>query len=155
MNTQRPTINPILRQFFDSSTTNKTGLARSRIHLVERRLRECLETEGERILVSEDREILAAERQFTPQDAVARTMHADDLVFVLLMFVRDPWLPDDLVQRATQLRLTEYLTALLLADRLVDVEQLRCELMDLRAWIDDEKALLRRIRRGHRQMNSQ
>lgn len=114
-----------------------------------------METEGERILVSEDREILAAERQFTPQDAVARTMHADDLVFVLLMFVRDPWLPDDLVQRATQLRLTEYLTALLLADRLVDVEQLRCELMDLRAWIDDEKALLRRIRRGHRQMNSQ
>ncbi|WP_345068570.1 hypothetical protein [Leifsonia kafniensis] len=154
MKTLRPTIDPILRQFFDRSIANKTGLARSRIELAEQRLRECLETEGERILVSADREILAAERQFTREGAVARTMHADDLIFVLLQFVRAPWIPDDLEQRTTQLRMTEYLAGYLLEERLVDAEQLRCQLMDLRAWINDEKAVLRRIRREMRQMNS-
>ena len=154
MKTQRPTIDPILRQFFDESIADKTGLARSRIEHVEGRLRECLEAEAERILVSDDKEILAAERQFTPNGAAARTMHADDLIFILMMFVRDPWLPADPVQRATQLRMTEYLTGLLLTERLVDREQLSCQLMDLRAWIDDEKAALQRIRREERQAKS-
>ena len=154
MKTQRPTIDTILRQFFDESVANKTGLARSRIELVEHRLRECLEAEAERILVSGDLDILAAERQFTPQGAVARTMHADDLIFVLVLFVRDPWLPDDLVQRATQLRLSEYLTAKLLTLRLVNREQQMCQLIDIRVGIDNEKAEVRRIRRVARGMTS-
>ncbi|MGO4103370.1 hypothetical protein AB4Y63_05410 [Leifsonia sp. YAF41] len=154
MKTQRPTIDPILRQFFDDSVANKSGLARSRIELVERRLRECLESEAERILVSDDKEILAAERQFAWEGAVARTMHADDLIFILMLFVRDPWLPDNPVQRATQLRLTEYLTAQVLTARLIDQEQMSCQLIDLRVGIDREKAALRRIRRDERQANS-
>ena len=138
MQTQRPTIDPILRQFFDTQLADKTGLARSRIEFVERRLRECVEAEAERILVSGDLAILAAEREFAQDGAVARTMHADDLIFILSLFVRDPWLSDDPVQRATQLRLSEYLTSHLLVARLVDREEVVCPLIDIRVAIDAE-----------------
>ncbi|TFB88637.1 hypothetical protein E3O25_15975 [Cryobacterium sp. TMT1-3] len=143
MQIQRSTIDPILRQFFDHELAGKAGLSRSRIEVVERRLRECLEAEAERILVTGDLEILAAERQFMQDGAVARTMHADDLVFMLSLFVCDPWLPDDPVQRATQLRLAEYLTGHLLEARLVDREQVVCPLIDIRVAIDTEKVLRR------------
>ncbi|TFB77918.1 hypothetical protein E3O06_00095 [Cryobacterium glaciale] len=143
MQIQRSTIDPILRQFFDHELAGKAGLSRSRIEVVERRLRECLEAEAERILVTGDLEILAAERQFMQDGEVARTMHADDLVFILLLFVCDPWLRDDPVQRATQLRLAEYLTGHLLVARLVDREQVGCPLIDIRVAIDTEKVLRR------------
>jgi len=143
MQTQRPTIDPTLRHFFDHQLAGKAGLARSRIELVERQLRDCLEAEAERVLVSGDLEILAAERQFMQDGAVARTMHADDLIFILSLFVCDPWIPDDPVQRATQLRLAEYLTGHLLVARLGDREQVVCPLIDIRVAIDTEKALRR------------
>jgi hypothetical protein len=154
MNPQQATIDEILRRFFDRQLDQQRGMKRTRIVLVEQRLRECLEAEAERILVTADLQILAAERQFQPAGAVARTMHADDLVFILSLFVRDPWLPDDPVQRGTQLRLADALTGHLLLYRLVDFDGLSCPLLEIRGGIDLEKAALTRLRRERRRATS-
>lgn len=100
--THRPTIDEILERFFRGLREGKKGLTLSRIDLIEQRLRECVEVEAERILVASDLLILAAERQFDPTNSVARTMHADDLVFLLALFVKEPWLRDE--RRAKQVQ---------------------------------------------------
>lgn len=131
MTESRPTITRILREFFDSQLAGTTGLRRSRIEAVELRLRECVEAEGDRILVSSDLAILAAERQLEPTGAVARLMHADDLVFVLSLYLGEPWLEHDPVDLRLQIRLVERLTARLLANGLVSGDELACPLYEI------------------------
>lgn len=148
MDIQRRTIDSILRQFFEEQQATKTGLTRRRIEAVEHHLRNCVEQEAGRILVEPDLLMVAAERQFDPDNAVARTMHADDLIFILAMFVRDPWLPSDRVQRATQLRMTEKLISHLLRARLVDGYELSCPILDTRAELNRARRELKRMRQG-------
>ena len=150
MTNLRPTINEILERYFSARLEGKKGVTRERIETVERQLRACIEAEAERILVSSDLRLLAAERQFDPAGAVGRVMHADDLVFILSIFVRDPWLPDDPVQRHRQLQLTDALTGHLLGRRLVDRNELICPLLDIRAGIDRERQERRRVRATRR-----
>lgn len=89
--------------------------------------------------------MLAAEREFDPVGAVARVMHADDLIFILSMFVRPPWLPDDPVQRRKQFQLADMLTGHLLGHRLVDRDDMMCPLLDIRSGIDRGKSELRSL----------
>ena len=142
----RPTINEILEPYFSARLEGKKGLTRERIQTVERQLRACIEAEAERILVASDLRLLTAEREFDPAGAVGRVMHADDLVFILSIFVRAPWLPDDPVQRHRQLQLTDALTGYLLGRRLVDRSELICPLLDIRAGIDRDRRERRRVR---------
>jgi hypothetical protein len=144
MTNQLPTIDEILKQFFSAQLTGKTGLTRHRIEVVEERLRACAEAEAERILVTQDLLLLAAEREFDPAGAVARVMHAEDLIFILSIFATAPWLPDDPVQCRKQLQLTDALTGHVLARGLVNQQGLICPLLDIRARIDKGKWELRR-----------
>jgi len=146
MTNLRPTINVILERFFSARLEGTKGLTRERIETVERHLRACIEAEAEHILVDSDRRLLAAERQFDPAGAVGRVMHADDLVFILSIFVEAPWLPDDPVQRQRQLQLTDALTGHLLGRRLVDRDEVICPLLDIRAGIDRDRRERRRVR---------
>ena len=143
MTHRRPTIEEILQEFFSARLTGKVGLTRHRIEAVEERLRACIESEAERILVDQDLLVLAAEREFDPVNPVARVMHADDLVFILSIFVTTPWLPEDSVQCRRHLQLTDALTGHLLARRLVDQEGLICPLLDIRAGISQGRRALR------------
>jgi hypothetical protein len=146
----RPTIDEILTQFFAGLREGTKGLTLTRIMLIEQRLRECVEAEAARILVDSDLQILAAERQFDPINAVARTMHADDLVFVLALFVREPWLPEERVQRTRQLQVTEKLTRFLQYYQLIDRFSIACPLIDIEIAVGHDRMLRRDERRQKR-----
>ncbi len=150
MTTMRRTIDEILQPFFAAETTGKKGLTLHRIGAVERHLRDCCEREAERILITSDLALLAAERQFDPEGAVARVMHADDLIFMLSIFVRPEWQPADPVQRRVQLRITEKLTAHLVRRRLIDRSSLACPLIDIEIGIRRGRDEVRRQQRGAR-----
>ena len=146
MTTSQPTIDEILRPFFDRRLEGTTGIKRQRIERVEQLLRTCLEAEGEQILVERDRTILAAERAFQAEGAFARTMRADDLAYVLPIFLEPPWLqPDRLLQRV-QLHLADALTGHLVYGRLVTWDD-SCILWEIRGGIDRAKWELNRDRR--------
>src|SRR5688572_27783662 len=120
MTTARHTIDEILGPFFAAQVKGKKGLTLRRVQEVEQHLRLCSETEAERVLLDSDLTVLSAERQFNAEGAVARVMRADDLVFILAIFVQPEWLPSDLTQRRVQLRVTEQLLATLVRRRLID-----------------------------------
>ena len=140
-------IDRILHDFFGAKLAHAKGLTRTRIEEVERHLRVCLEAEAPRILVSRDLVILAAEREFGHEGAVARTMSASDLIFVLPLFTVAPWLPDDVVQRRVHLTLVDALTANVIGRRLIDPDELCCPLLDLRYALDSGRAKLRMERK--------
>jgi hypothetical protein len=146
MTTRQITIADILTQFFAQSLEGKTGVARRRIDDAARQLRACIDSEADRILVTEDLELLAAERQFNPVDAVARVMGADDLIFLLSIFIEPQWQPTDRLQRAAQLRLTERLVRFILAHRLVHRHELACPILDVEVGISRGRAQLRKER---------
>jgi hypothetical protein len=109
----RPTIDTLLDAFFPPFIEHTYGVLRARSLRVMTALDKFLEAEGEGILVPGDLVILAAEREFEGKAAFARTMHAEDLVFALPLFLRAPWLhPDPLLQRV-QLKVVQELVVFL------------------------------------------
>jgi hypothetical protein len=150
MTRQRPHIDEILAEFIPRLLEAKTGLRRRRMETAEQHLRRCLEEDGHSVLTDGDKFLLESEREFAPDGAFARTMHADDLVFALNIYVRDPWLLADRLERAVQLRLAESLTAMVLQRRLVDEQELVCPLLDLRSGLDAAGLELKRERRAAR-----
>jgi len=146
MKRQRPHIDEILAAHMTYQLDGLSGLRRRRIETAERHLRLCMEVDGPRVLTTHDRAVLDLERQFTPHDAFLRTMHADDLLLVLNVYVREPWLLPDRVDRRAQLRFADALAGLVLGRRLVDRDEWMCELLDLRAAIDVAKSDLKRER---------
>jgi hypothetical protein len=145
MKALHPTIDEILAQFFAEQFDGKRGLAVRRIAEVERRLRVCCERESDRILTDAERAVLAIERQFNPDGAVARIMHADPLIFFLSIFVKPEWLPPDPVQAKVQLRIVERLAGFLLRQGLIDRYSFSCPLIDIEI----------RIRRGRDEARQQ
>ncbi|TFD78267.1 hypothetical protein E3T48_07450 [Cryobacterium fucosi] len=125
--------------FFEHELEARTGpVTRQRITRVHQRLLDCLETESEVILVGDDRVLLAAEREIQPLGAMARTMHAEDLLFGLDLFLREPWLDPGSQERQdqrVQLRLTSALIGMLVTSRLIDRSRCACPLIDLQARI--------------------
>ena len=107
MNTTRPSIDDILTTFFSEVLELQTGVARKRIEAVERRLRACIEAEGDRMLTAADYDILTAERIFQPDAAIARTMHAENLLWVLTAFLLPPWRVSEPLALRTQLQLID------------------------------------------------
>jgi len=138
-----PTIDTVLEQFLGLHLAGKTGLARRRIEETALLLRDCLEAEAHRVLVTRDLRLLAAEREFDPVGAVGRVGHADDLVFTLAVFLEPRWLPGDAVQRAVHLRFTDALAGFILNRHLVDAYEMACIVMDVQAGINRAKAVLR------------
>ena len=143
MQRQRPHIDEILTAFLSAHLKGKTGLRRRRIATADAQLRRCLEAEGHRILTDGDRSVLDLEREITPEDAFVRTMFADDLLFGLGIYVSEPWLLPDRIDRGVQLRFAETLTTQLISWRLIDQWDFSCALLDLRGSIRRAKAAQR------------
>lgn len=134
MKTPEPHIDDILRVFFD----------RQHSRPIELLLRECLESEGERLLLPRDRVVLAAEREFSPEGAVARTMYAEDLLVLLSVFVREPWLHGDPATQREQLAITSALTAHVVRSGLVEYDGIGCLLLDIRSGLTHARRELNR-----------
>jgi hypothetical protein len=155
MQKQRPHIEEILTAFLSAQLKGKSGLRGQRIITADAQLRRCLEAEGHRILIDGDRSVLELEREITPENAFVRTMYADDLLFGLGIYVSDPWLLPDRIDRAVQLRFAETLCTQLISWRLIDERDFSCAVLDLRGSIRRVKAAQRTshsatpIERGH------
>ncbi|WP_417510827.1 hypothetical protein [Microbacterium sp.] len=139
MNTQRPHIDEILTAFLNAQIKEKTGLRRRRIVTAEEHLRHCMEAEGHRILTNGDLALLKLEREIAPDNAFARTMFADDLLYALGIYVSDSWLLPDRIDRGVQLRFADDLTTQLIDWRLIDEYSLSCAVLDVRGSIHQAK----------------
>lgn len=148
----RLTIDQILTPFFEANIASASGIKQHRISEVEVLLRDCLEAEGPRVLTTGDLQIVSAERDFQPEGAFARTMHADDLVFVLAIFTRPPWLAHEPALLRVQLAIAERLTATVLHNGLVDYQEVNCPLLDIDAAISQTLWELNRERRERAQL---
>lgn len=153
-----PTIDVVLEGFFgERMRGGPAGMKQRRLRSLDLRLREYLEVEGDRVLVTADLELLAIERQFDPVGAFCRTMRAEDLVFALPGFL-ERCLPEDLVDVRLQLATVEALMAWLIR-RLIDQTGLECVLLDvfvaLRRGRADLRARRATVSAAARQVNSE
>ena len=137
-----PTIERILPTFFDEQTALVTGLARDRIVEVAESLARCVEMHGEEVLVDDDRAHLAAERVFDEHYRVARLAHADDLIYVLAIFVDPSWLPQHPSDLRAHLRMVERLVKWITRRRLVYWDEVNCALYDIDARVRQARAAL-------------
>jgi hypothetical protein len=142
----QPTINDILDTHFSPLLSGVTGVRRRRLELVEEHLRACLETDGERILEQHDVELLAREREFGTANAFATTMHAEDLVYVLAIWTRAPWLLSEPAALRVQLSAADALLKLVFRQRLVRYEAIACPLIDVEHAVKVGRAALRASR---------
>ncbi|TBN56628.1 hypothetical protein EYE40_04010 [Glaciihabitans arcticus] len=138
-----PTITTILTTFTDEQAGLSTGLARHRILAVAESLRRCVEAHGDQILVDRDRTLVAAERAFDPRDPVARVAHADDLIYLLAIFVEPEWLPGDSPSLRVHLRVVERLSQWVIEHGLVHPDEVCCPLLDIEARVRRARRALR------------
>lgn len=96
--------------------------------------------------------MLEAEREFEAVGAFARTMHAEDLLFVLPLFLTSPWLLPMPLEQRVQLDLAEDLTAWVLHSGLVQREGRECLLMDIRGAVGRARWELNRAKRERQRM---
>jgi hypothetical protein len=136
------TIDVIVTEFFDERLVGAGSTRRGRLRFLEKSLRDYLEAEGERILVSADLVLLTSERQFDPHGAFCRTMHADDLVFALPGFL-ERCVPADVTDFRVQLATIEALVAWLIRKRQIDPYMSECILLDVGAGLRRGRAELR------------
>ena len=142
MNTTEPHINDILDSFFNAYRARKKGVALQRINQVETRLYECLELDGPAILVTADQELLLAEREFAPNNAMARTMHAGDLIFVIGLFLEPPWLAAELAERRVQVAVCSELLRFVFSSGLVNRHDFACHMYSIEASIRQARSTL-------------
>ncbi len=143
----RLNIDSLLTTFFDHQREQCAGVRRTRITLIEKMLRECLEAEGEQFLSGRDQVVLSAEREFRPEQAFARTMHADDLIWVLPVFLHDEWMPENPLVRRLQLQLIDALTGHIIYGGYALYDDLVCQLYEIRGGIDRAKWVLNTVNR--------
>jgi len=138
-----PTIDQILSAFFAEQTADVTGLSRARVIQVAESLRHCVEAHGESVLIDDDRTLLAAERAFDPDVRIATLAHADDLIYLLAVFVEPERLPPDSADVRVHLRMAERLAKWITRRRLVYWDEVNCALYDIEARVRRARIVLK------------
>ena len=87
MEKRQPSADMIIDGFFADALSGQGATARGRTGRVRDHLRRFVEEMGESVMVESDRRMVDAERQFSPDSAVERIARADDLVFLLPLFI--------------------------------------------------------------------
>ncbi|WP_251858093.1 hypothetical protein [Herbiconiux sp. L3-i23] len=136
-----PSIVEILDSWFASRARRVTGRRRERVESVAARLRRCVETESDRVATAGEKVLIAAERQFEPDGAVARALDCSALPEFLLVFVEDAWLPVDVQDRRVQISELSALNKKMARREYIDVYWSSCPVITL------ESALVR-LRNG-------
>jgi hypothetical protein len=105
------TIADVLDGFFANYLPGASHLTRERIKAVRSDLERHLELEGPRILTSSQIAILNTEKQFKPESAFARTMHAPELYHALEHYLDHAHAQLGLKQREVQVDVVAALAA--------------------------------------------
>ena len=143
-----PTISEILDAFFASYKPTAGKVVRARIELARLHLARQIETEGPRELTTPQLAIVETERQFSPSDAVARTMRGPELYYVLGTYLRPEYAMDGLLQRETQLDLIAAIHGWLWQYRLIGGAQLdECAVIEYDIWMRRARDEVRKARR--------
>lgn len=114
-----PTIAELLEEFFGAYRRSADQSVRTRTALVREHLARHLEAEGPNELTNSQLALLEADRQFNPDGAFARTMHAAELYYVLSRYALPQFAMAGSLQRHAQLDVTSALAAHLWARRLI------------------------------------
>ncbi|WP_323959159.1 hypothetical protein GC088_11530 [Arthrobacter sp. JZ12] len=130
--TQIP-VETILTRYFSVSASGKHPATVQRYERVLAHLKLFLEEEGDSSINPESATLLALERQFQPDDAFARLLGAEDLVFALPRFLSSAWLLSDFHDRLAQISLVSRLVQWLCSRELVDSRWHRHAVMQTRA----------------------
>jgi hypothetical protein len=138
-----PSIDEILTAFFAREHAAASGIRSRRLERIEAGLRRCLETDCDRVLDDRGLSLLRVERVFEPEGAFARSMHADDLVFALPVYLDGRWLQPDPGDRRLQVRIALRIVDFLLERRLIDERDLACPLIELKVEASHVRARLR------------
>jgi hypothetical protein len=126
-----PTISILLVEFFDAYKPTAGRTVRQRIQAVREDLVRQLEVEGPRELTTPQLAIVETERQFDPTDCLARTMHADELFYVLSTYLRPEFEMKGHLQRQAQLDAVGALADMLWARGLIKRKRLdECAVLD-------------------------
>jgi hypothetical protein len=119
MTVATPSIDILLRAFFEPKMHRAKPERRARLMNIERRLRRYLETEVPGRLCSECAALIAAERQFNPHDIVARLFDASGLLACLPGFMAPHHLPADAAERRVHYEVVRGIGRMLIDDDLV------------------------------------
>jgi len=103
-----PRSDEVIGRFFDGQRRGVTGRRRERLDQAEAALRACLESHATQLLTAQEMALLALERQFEADGAVARVAAADAVLLLLPIFLEDHhWFGDDIEDRRMRIRLAE------------------------------------------------
>ena len=125
MTVSTPSIHVLLHAYFEPKIRRAKAERRERLMHVDKRLRRYLESEVPGRLCSECNILIAAERQFSPYDVVARLFDARVLLANLPGFLTPDLLPADALPRRTQFEVVRGLGRMLIDDELVDEDDYR------------------------------
>src|SRR4051794_24275280 len=99
-----------LRRFFGAQLAGASEQRARRLRAAESDLLACLEEMAPLLLSDQERALLALERQFDPEGALARVANADAVLLLLPVFLDEPrWHGSDLEDRRLRIRLARSL----------------------------------------------
>jgi hypothetical protein len=100
----------VLRRFFGEQLAGASEQRTKRLKSAEADLLACLEELAPLLLTDQERALLALERQFEAEGAIARVANADAVLLLLPVFLDEPrWHGTDLEDRRLRIRLARSL----------------------------------------------
>jgi hypothetical protein len=100
----------VLRRFFRAQLASASKQRANRLRGAEADLLACLDELAPVLLTDQERALLALERQFEPEGALARVASADSVLLLLPVFLDEPrWHGSDLEDRRLRIRLARSL----------------------------------------------
>lgn len=106
----------VIGAFFAEQRSSTTGRREERLDRAEADLRACLEEHAHLVLSEPERALLALERQFGAQGAVARVVSAEAVLLLLPLYLEESrWRGLDLEDRRLRIRLAEPLAQVVAA----------------------------------------
>lgn len=131
-----PSVDEILARFLKASCNGKQLSTSRRYHQVDARLRKYLEAAGHRFMDEEKVQLLGLEQAYQLDGASSRIMDAEDLLYALPDFLRDPWLMFNHWDKRTQIAQTSRLAQWVCSQRLVDSSLVSCAMIETRLAVD-------------------
>ncbi|WP_026820518.1 hypothetical protein [Arthrobacter castelli] len=131
-----PNVDEILAGFLKASCNGRQLATSRRYQHVDAQLRKYLEAAGHRFLNDDKVELLGLEQAYQLDGACSRIMDAEDLLYSLPDFLRDPWLMTNNWHRRSQIAQTSRLAQWLCSQRLVDSALAGCAMIETRLAVD-------------------
>ncbi|WGW12137.1 hypothetical protein LWF01_18980 [Saxibacter everestensis] len=144
MMTNAPSIEAVLEAFFADVAVGRGAGTRVRYWRVYIQLNRYLESDDAgRLLGTDYNRLLAAEREFRPDRALARLFSAEGLVLCLSGFVDDAWLLPAPVDARSQISLTDRLLRWVQGRHLIDMSSCSCAVYECEEAIRRARKILR------------